>query len=427
MIIPFSADSAPDVIYFERNGTRIGPYRCHFSSPKVTLLYKQLDVEDGDKLIRILHEKEVIYTVEDTGYSAGQLTGTPHYYLQIRKDTAISRPTHQSTTTNISIHGSTGIQIGVHNVQNLEAALHSLAATGASDISPVAYMGLAPFAYGDAPPALLGLADQALAQAETQGEASWVCLDHSAVQTVGDDHHAWHKLLEQALLQRRFELFFQPVVATQDIRTVLHYKVLSRLVDDRGQTIAAGRFLPWLERFGWMARMDLLMLEQVLEQMRSHEQSLALNLSSATLLDPQALNRIYDLLRQHAALGPRLTLEIGEEQLPDQALLEQLTRRLRELGFSLSLQRFGGRFSMIGNLARLGLAYLKIDGSYIRAIDQEGDKRLFIEAIQRAAHSIDLPLIAERVETDGELQVIREMGLWGVQGRLLGEPGPWKL
>jgi len=129
MIIPFSADSAPDVIYFERNGTRIGPYRCHFSSPKVTLLYKQLDVEDGGKLIRILHEKEVIYTVEDTGYSAGQLTGTPHYYLQIRKDTAISRPTHQSTTTNISIHGSTGIQIGDHNVQNLEAALKEVLAS----------------------------------------------------------------------------------------------------------------------------------------------------------------------------------------------------------------------------------------------------------------------------------------------------------
>jgi EAL domain-containing protein (putative c-di-GMP-specific phosphodiesterase class I) len=92
----------------------------------------------------------------------------------------------------------------------------------------------------------------------------------------------------------------------------------------------------------------------------------------------------------------------------------------------LSLQRFGGRFSMIGNLARLGLAYLKIDGSYIRAIDQESDKRLFIEAIQRAAHSIDLPLIAERVETEGELSVIREMGLYGVQGQLFGEPKPWQ-
>ncbi|MNE95258.1 Oxygen sensor protein DosP [compost metagenome] len=95
------------------------------------------------------------------------------------------------------------------------------------------------------------------------------------------------------------------------------------------------------------------------------------------------------------------------------------------MGFGLSLQRFGGRFSMIGNLANLGLAYLKIDGSFIRAIDQENHKRLFIEAVQRAAHSIDLPLIAERVETEGELRVLRELGIFGVQGRLVGEPAPW--
>ncbi|AXI59049.1 hypothetical protein DLD99_00705 [Pseudomonas kribbensis] len=309
--------------------------------------------------------------------------------------------------------------------QNLDSALGSLHATGATDVPAVASIGLAPFAHGDSPQAVLSLGDQALAQAEGQGEQNWACLDQSLVADVGDDHHAWHRLLDQALNQRRFELFFQPVVAAQDTQLVLHYKVLSRLLDEQGQTIPAGRFLPWLERFGWTARLDRLMLERVLEQMAGHEESLALNLSSATLADPQALNKVFEILRSHSNLGPRLTLEIGEEQLPEQAVLEQLTRRLRELGFSLSLQRFGGRFSMIGNLARLGLAYLKIDGSYIRAIDQESDKRLFIEAIQRAAHSIDLPLIAERVETEGELSVIREMGLYGVQGQLFGEPKPW--
>ncbi|WHS60573.1 cyclic di-GMP receptor LapD [Pseudomonas sp. G2-4] len=309
--------------------------------------------------------------------------------------------------------------------QNLEAALASLHATGATDVASVASIGLAPFIHGDAPQAVLQLGDQALAQAESQGEPGWACLDHSASASVGDDHHAWHTLLDQALSHQRFELYFQPVVAAQDTQVVLHYKVLSRLLDEQGQTIPAGRFLPWLERFGWTARLDRLMLEQVLKQMAGHEQSLALNLSSATLADPQALNKIFEILRAHSNLGPRLTLEIGEEQLPEQAVLEQLTRRLRELGFSLSLQRFGGRFSMIGNLSRLGLAYLKIDGSYIRAIDQESDKRLFIEAIQRAAHSIDLPLIAERVETEGELAVIREMGLFGVQGQLVGEPRRW--
>jgi diguanylate cyclase (GGDEF)-like protein len=309
--------------------------------------------------------------------------------------------------------------------RSLDSALASLHATGATDVAPVASIGLAPFTHDDSPQAVLGLADQALAQAESQTDTHWVCLDRSALAGVGDDHHTWHTLLDQALTQRRFKLYFQPVVASQDTQLVLHHKVLTRLIDDRGQSIPAGSFLPWLQRFGWVARLDRLVLERVLEQMGDHEESLALNLSSATLEDPKALNALFETLRSHSDLGSRLTLEIGEEQLPEQAMLENLTRRLRELGFSLSLQHFGGRFSIIGNLARLGLAYLKIDGSYIRAIDQESDKRLFIEAVQRAAHSIDLPLIAERVETEGELTVIREMGVYGVQGRLLGEPQAW--
>ncbi|MEG0968067.1 MAG: EAL domain-containing protein [Pseudomonas sp.] len=314
----------------------------------------------------------------------------------------------------------------VQLAQALEVTLQSLADTGATDVTPVACIGMAPYSPGDAPQALLKLADEALARAEGQVEPGWVCLEQGTAPQAGDTHHAWHQLLDEALQQGRFQLFFQPVVASNAPEQVLHYKVISRVLDAQGQAVAAGRFLPWLERFGWSARLDVLMLEKVLKHMHSHNEALALNLSASTLADASALQRVYELLGQNPALGPRLTLEIGEEQLPDQVVLEQLTRRLHALGFSLSLQRFGGRFSMIGNLAHLGLAYLKIDGSYIRAIDQEQHKRLFIEAIQRAAHSIDLPLIAERVETEGELKVLREMGIQGVQGRLVGEPAPWR-
>ncbi|MFK3973961.1 cyclic di-GMP receptor LapD [Pseudomonas sp. NPDC087358] len=309
---------------------------------------------------------------------------------------------------------------------DLELALRALGATGASDMTPVAHMGLAPYTPGDAPLTLLGLADQALSQAETQGEQTWSCIEHGAVTSLGDDHHTWHRVLDEALNTGGFELFFQPVVETRDHSRVLHYKVLSRLVSEQGRTIAAGRFLPWIERFGWSSRLDLWMLRQVLAHLQTHDQSLALNLSAATLTDPQSLEQVFELLRQNPRVGSRLTFEIGEEQLPEQAVLEQLTRRLQSKGFSLALQRFGGRFSMIGNLAHLGLAYLKIDGSYIRSIDEESHKRLFIEAVQRAAHSIDLPLIAERVETEGERQVIAEMGIEGVQGRLFGDPAPWQ-
>ena len=314
----------------------------------------------------------------------------------------------------------------VRLAQALEAALQSLHETGASDISPVACIGLAPFSPGDAPQALLKLADEALARAENQPTPGWVCLEQGTAAVAGDNQHEWHTRLDKAFVGGQFELFFQPVVDAQTGQRLLHYKVISRLHDDQGEALPAGRFLPWLERFGWMSRLDLLVLEKVLAHLRSHDQVLALNLTAATLADPKALQRVYELLGQNTALGARLIFEIGEEQLPEQAALEQLTRRLRGLGFGLALQRFGGRFSMIGNLAHLGLAYLKIDGSYIRNIDQEQHKRLFIEAIQRAAHSIDLPLIAERVETEGERLVLVEMGVGGIQGQLVGEPAPWR-
>ncbi|MBA6114506.1 EAL domain-containing protein [Pseudomonas sp. NC26] len=314
----------------------------------------------------------------------------------------------------------------VHLAQALEAALQSLHQTGATDVDPVAFIGLVPFRPGDAPQALLHLADEALARAESQLTPGWMCLEQGAQAIAGESHHDWRARLDQAFLKDQFELFFQPVVDCKAPQRVRHHKVISRLHDGQGEALPAGRFLPWLERFGWMPRLDVLVLEKVLTHLQGHDQVLALNLSAATLADPKALQRIYELLGQHIALGPRLVLEIGEEQLPEQAVLEHLARRLHGLGFGLALQRFGGRFNRIGNLVHLGLAYLKIDGSYVRNIDHEQHKRLFIEAIQRAAHSIDLPLIAERVETEGERLVLAQMGVEGIQGQLVGEPAPWR-
>jgi EAL domain-containing protein (putative c-di-GMP-specific phosphodiesterase class I) len=162
--------------------------------------------------------------------------------------------------------------------------------------------------------------------------------------------------------------------------TGLHHKVISRLQDGQGEALP--RALPALAgALRLDARLDVLVLEKVLAHLRGHDQVLALNLSAATLADPGPAARLR-AVGQNAALGPRLVLEIGEEQLPEQAAWSNspgaCTGWLRPGAAAL-----GGRFSMIGNLAHLGLAYLKIDGSYIRNIDHEQHKRLFIEAIQR--------------------------------------------
>ncbi|MWV18036.1 EAL domain-containing protein [Pseudomonas sp. L-22-4S-12] len=309
--------------------------------------------------------------------------------------------------------------------QELIEGLESLRQTGASDCTPVAHLGIAAFRPGEAVGDVIGRTDQALAQAQSNPGKPWERLDDFTSNN-GHGLHDWRTWIDAALSQSKLQLYFQPVTRCADRNQPLHLKVLARLLDPQGEAVVAGRFLPWIERLGWAARLDLVMLEHSLAHLAQHPQPLALSLSAATLREPASLAKLLGLLKEHPEQGPLLTLELDERHLPPPAELEKLSQSVREAGFSLGLQHFGGRFSLIGNLTHLGLAYLKIDGTYIRAIDQESDKRLFIEAIFRATNSIDLPLIAEMVETEGELAALSELGIQGAMGRLIGAPAPWK-
>jgi diguanylate cyclase (GGDEF)-like protein len=305
----------------------------------------------------------------------------------------------------------------------ISATLENLRLTGASDCMPVAHLGIVPYHPGEPASDVLLRLDQALTQARQHPERPWA---HLADTATANNHsqHDWRAWIDDALTHSKLQLYFQPVVQCADTSQVLHHKVLARLLDPNGEAIAAGHFLPWIERLGWSARFDLAMLEATLDYLVVNRWPLALSLSGSTLRDPAQLRDIIDLLDSLPELAPLLTLEIDERQLPPPEELQRLSHSLLETGYRLGLQHFGGSFSQIGNLTQLGLAYLKIDGAYIRSIDVQPDKRLFIDAIFRATNSIDLPLIAEMVETQGELEVIRELGLFGVMGRLIGPPEP---
>lgn len=305
----------------------------------------------------------------------------------------------------------------------ISATLENLRLTGASDCMPVAHLGIVPFQPGEPASNVLMRLDQALTQAQRHPERPWVHLAYTNT-APNPSQNDWQAWIDEALNEGKMQLYFQPVVQCADTSQVLHHKVLARLLDPQGEAIAARHFLPWIERLGWSARFDLAMLEATLDYLVINRWPLALSLSGSTLRDPAQLQHILDMLESLPELAPLLILEIDERQLPPQEELQRLSHSLLNTGYRIGLQHFGGSFSQIGNLTQLGLAYLKIDGAYIRHIDEQSDKKLFIEAIFRAANSIDLPLIAEMVETKGELEVIRELGLFGVMGRLIGPPEP---
>lgn len=305
---------------------------------------------------------------------------------------------------------------------DLYAALENLRTTGASDQTPVAHLGLVPYAPGHSLSELMLRMDQALAQAQSHPKQPWALVTETSETAPMHSQQDWRLLIDTALQQRQLVLHLQPVARCAEPGTLLHHKVLARLLDPHGQPIVAGHFLPWVERLGWATRFDLVMLQHTLDLLQRAPQLLALSLSASTLRDPANLDRLLQLLAAYPGEAHWLTLEIDERHLPPAAELQQLSQRLRDTGYRIGLQHFGGRFSQIGNLTRLGLAHLKIDGSYIRGIDQHEDKKLFVEAIFRATHSIDLPLIAEMVETEQELQVICQLGLQGAMGRHIGAP-----
>jgi len=303
---------------------------------------------------------------------------------------------------------------------DLSRQLQNFYLTGASDCTPVAHIGAVAYKPGEAPNTVYMHLDQALTEAQNQPQA-WSVLAHFNGAPIQNPNQ-WRAWIDEALQQRKLKLYFQPVVPCAEPGQILHHKVLARLLDTEGQAVAAGHFLPWIERLGWSARFDLAMLEHTLDYLQEHPHPLALSLSGTTLRREEYLIPILDLLKANPGQAHLLTLEADEHHLPPPEQLQALSQAIRDTGYRLGLQHFGGRFSQIGNLTHLGLAYLKIDGSYIRAIDQQGDKRLFIEAIYRATNSIDMPLIAEMVETAGELEVLKELGLHGAMGRLIGAP-----
>lgn len=308
--------------------------------------------------------------------------------------------------------------------ERISIDLQALRPTGAADDEPVAYLGFTEFHVGDAPGQVLQRADQALALAQSGSERNWQEFSQQTPAVHGE--HGWYQTLDEALEQRTLAIFVQPVVRASAPSEILHHKLLARLPIASGEVLTAGSFLPWIERLGWTARFDLAMLERALEQLRDNPEPLAVSLSSATLRSAASLGQIVQLLRSHRELAALLYLELDARHLPGSTVLQQCSQMLRSTGAHVGLQHFGGDFGKLGNLAHLAFVYLKIDGTYVRGIDHDEEKRLFLEAIYRTAHSIDLPLIAEMVETEGERATLAALGVHGVMGHAVGAPYPWK-
>ena len=243
----------------------------------------------------------------------------------------------------------------------------------------------------------------------------------------------WVTRIHRALEEHRLRLSWQEIRRTDGaVEPVRHVELLLRMVDDDGSEILPMAFIPAAERYSIMPALDSWVIEETLrlcqrylEAKREQQCLFAVNLSGASLKDPAFRRMLLARLDENPALGPHLCFEITETAaIGNLAVVNEFIEAMRAFGCSFALDDFGSGLSSFTYLKNLKVDYLKIDGAFVRDIASNPIDRSMVEAIHRIGHQMGLKTVAEYVESDQILALLRQMGVDYAQGSGIHRPEP---
>ena len=308
-----------------------------------------------------------------------------------------------------------GVQDPALQAETLLHALNDLAAAGLIAGERIGYVASGTYLHGQSAGNLLSRIDAALASAENQSGLAW-CRAESNADQQATSNADWKKLLDGAIETQRLRLIEFPVAGSSG--QLLHLECPLRLqATEDGEWLAAGAFMPMASRLAMTTELDLTVVRLALDRIAAGLPAVAVNLSGESILDASFRARLYAQIAARRDLAPRLWMEvseIGAFQHFDE--FHAFCDALRPLGCRLGIEHFGRQFSEIGRLHRIGLDYLKVDGSFIRAIDSQPGNQAFLKGLCSIAHNIGLTVIAESVQTTEELAILPELGFDGATG-----------
>ncbi len=275
---------------------------------------------------------------------------------------------------------------------------------------------------------ILALADSALGNAKQSGRNRVVLFGPGGSQLTSISQFGrFAAMTKEALRSGKLVLFFQPIIHIESGH-VAHYEALVRLPDPQGtgEMISPALFLPAAERFGMLPRLDTWVVESVLGILAQRQDlRIFVNLSGASLGQEALLNEIAEKVRRSGILPGQLGFEITEQTaVGDLALAQAWMRGLREAGCFFALDDFGIGFSSFGYLQNLPADYVKIDGSFVRGLENNSSNRSLVKAIVNVAHSLGKETIGEMVESLPALAALRELHVEYAQGYAIGRPLP---
>lgn len=235
--------------------------------------------------------------------------------------------------------------------------------------------------------------------------------------------------LQDALRDNRFQLYSQPICSLLHSRGE-NFELLLRLEESPGKLIMPSDFIPVAERYGMMQEVDRWVIHNALSNYAnnygySSGVTYSVNLSGNSLNDETLLEWILGEFNQSKVAPESLCFEITETAaISNLNRASELIRELKQRGCRFALDDFGSGHSSFAYIKYLPVDYLKIDGGFVREMGQDETAGAMVAAINEMGHVLGIKTVAEHVESNETLKVLRGIAVDYVQGFVLSEPLP---
>jgi len=241
----------------------------------------------------------------------------------------------------------------------------------------------------------------------------------------------WATRIIQALEDDLFCLYAQPIVSL-DGNNGSYYELLIRMLDEKGDIIPPGAFLPAAERYSLISRIDRWVITNtfalLVENPKFMEQIeyCSINLSGQSLVDMEFQEFVINKLMDSPCISEKICFEITETAaISNLSTAKLFITKMRALGCMFSLDDFGSGFSSFSYLKNMKVDYLKIDGMFVRDIVNDSIDHAMVKSINDIGHVMGMKTIAEFVENDEIKGMLREIGVNYVQGYGIDKPVPF--
>ena len=278
---------------------------------------------------------------------------------------------------------------------------------------------------GEDASSLLSHADSAMYQAKSN--AAGLCLYDPELDHITRGHFIMVADIRRAMEERQFELYYQPKISIKDNKLIAA-EALGRWISDERGMVSPDYFIRVLEQNGMLNEYTYWAIESALQQAMiwdgKYNLRIAVNLSPQTLMDPDFIKNI-DKIVDGEENGKYLTFEITENLfLSEYDSLKDVLEYVCQLGINLSIDDYGTGYSSLSRLIKLPVSEIKIDKSFVKNVSTNKDDEVVVKSTIDLAHNLGLSVVAEGVEDEAAMEVLKKYNCDVAQGYLISRPLP---